>query len=197
MIDEKTIGYVKELFLGHVDGVESPLLYATCGIPGAGKSTFVDQKLASGEFPRNAFILNPDRVMLAMPEYIKDANQFGAQKAYEKWEKPAWDLAYLMAEEALLNNCNIIKDMGCANPLSFDFVKRLKDKGYSMIMFYIHCDMNEAFKRIDQRAFQISKDSVAWRYESLQSLLPLYVEIAEEFHKLDNTNLDHPFQIAA
>ena len=195
MISQKSIDLIEKTFLGHVKAQNSPVLHATCGIPGAGKSTFVDQKLIAGDFPADAYIFNPDRVMLSLPEYQADTRALSAQKSYQKWELPARDLAYGLADRAGAMNAHIIKDMGCANPLSLELVKALKAKGYAVRMYHIDCDMDEAFRRIDQREFRISRAAVQNRYELLDSLLPEYRALADEFHHLDNTNLDVPFQI--
>lgn len=197
MISQKSIDFIGKKFLDHVVEQEKPVLYATCGIPGAGKSTFVDQKLESGEFPTNAYILNPDRVMVTLPEYQTDCQSLGAQEAYQKWELPARELAYDMADRVSKTRGNIIKDMGCANPLSLELVKKLKSKGYRILMYHIDCDLNEAFRRIDQRDFQISREAVELRYQLLNDLLPEYQALADEFTHFDNTNLEAPFQIAA
>lgn len=197
MISRKSIDFIEEKFLSRVCEQDKPVLHATCGIPGAGKSTFVDQKLAEGIFPSNAYILNPDRVMVALPEYQADCEVLGEQGAYQKWELPARDLAYGMAGRVGNMHGHMIKDMGCANPLSLDLVKDLKNKGYRVVMHHIDCDMNEAFRRIDQRAFRISREAVENRYHLLNELLPEYRALADEFYHFDNTNLNEPFQIAA
>ena len=197
MISQASIDKINIQFLGHCTAQDNPKLFATCGIPGAGKTTFVDAKLANGEFPADAFILNPDRVMLALPEYQADRDEQGAQAAYQKWELPCRDLAYGMADYAAEQRFNVIKDMGCANPLSLRFVENAKSDGYLICMYHIHCDLNEAYHRIDQRDFQISKQAVKERYDLLQKLLPSYQSVADTFYDLDNTNLDAPFQIAA
>ena len=196
-ISPDSITYIHQLFLGDVTPQDAPHLQATCGIPGAGKSTFVDQKLADGTFTTNAYILNPDRVMIALPEYQEDMRMYGAQTAYEKWELPARDLAYAMAEKSFQNRFNIIKDMGCSNPLSLDLVKRLKAAGYRVAMPYIYCDTEEAFRRINERTFQISQDAVRERLALLETMLPEYQALADTFITYDNSNLETPYQIAA
>ena len=197
MISRKSIDFIEEKFLGHVTSQQYPTLYATCGIPGAGKSTFVDQKLEKSEFPCDAYILNPDRVMIALPEYQRDCETLGAQAAYQTWELPARELAYAMADRVGEMRGNIIKDMGCANPLSLELVKNLKAKGYKIFMYHILCRVDDAFIRIDQRDFQIDRDEVRARHDLLNALLPEYKRIADAFYAFDNSNLQNPFQIAA
>jgi len=185
------------MFLSHVTRQDHPCIYATCGIPGAGKSCFVDMKLENGEFPKDAYILNPDRVMVELPEYKNDVRVYGAQAAYENWELPARDLAYSLAERVLAMGGHIVKDMGCANPLSLDLIKQAKSQGYTVNMYHITCDINEAFRRIEQRDFEISKDEVMERLKMLDALIPQYDVIADEFVTLSNTDISNPYQIAA
>lgn len=171
-------------------------MYATCGIPGAGKSHFVDMKLRCDEFPQNSYILNPDRVMVETPEYELDAKNLGAQAAYQKWELPVRELAYEMADEALEKRVHIIKDMGCANPLSLDLIKRLKSAGYRVEMFHIQCDVDTALKRINHRDFKISEKAVNDRWEALNNMLTQYRKLADEFVELDNNNFETAYKMA-
>jgi len=191
MISQSSRELLYGQFLSHITPQSSPKLYATCGIPGAGKSYFVDIKLDTGDFPTDAYILNPDRLMVALPEYMNDAEKHGAQTAYETWELPVRDLAYQFADETVANKGNIIKDMGCANPLSLDLIKRAKSDGYHITMFYIYCDSTEAFRRINQRDFQISQTEVIDRLNMLGKLIPDYKEIADEFLMLDNSDVEN------
>lgn len=173
-ISQSSITLMREKFLSHLTSQDKPTLNATCGIPGAGKSHFVDMKLDKGDFSSDAYILNPDRLMIALPEYINDVKTHGAQTAYETWELPVRDLAYQFADETLTNKGNIIKDMGCSNPLSLDLIKCAKSDGYHITMFYIYCDTTEAFRRINQRDFKISQTEVIDRLHMLEKLIPEY-----------------------
>lgn len=187
MISKQSRELLYGQFLSHVTTRDNPTLNATCGIPGAGKSHFVDMKLSNSEFPTDAYILNPDRLMIALPEYQNDVGRYSAQIAYEKWELPVRELAYEFANHVLSNKGNIIKDMGCANPLSLNLIKRAKSDGYHINMFYIYCDTAEAFKRINQREFQISPAEVIDRLHLLEKLIPDYKSIADEFVTMDNS----------
>lgn len=195
MISEISKGLMRQKFLGEVISQKYPKLYATCGIPGAGKSYFVDEQLRAGNFPKDSYILNPDRVMIALPEYQDDVVNIGAQAAYQKWELPVREFAYAMADDALNRNANIIKDMGCANPLSLELVKNLKKAGYQISMYHIRCDVDVAFDRINQRDFQISQKAVRNRFELLNSMLSQYRELADEFVDLDNNNFKTAYKI--
>lgn len=194
MISKQSIQIIRDLFLGHVVPQSHPQLYATCGIPGVGKSTFVDQKIKDGSFPIDAFILNPDRVMVMIPEYKNYAVTHGYQKAYERYELPARDLSYAMAEDALSMRAHVIKDMGCSNPLSLSLIQRMKDNGYHITMYYIQCDIDAVMARVSQRDFQISSQEIISRLHLLETLLPQYQSLSDSFISLDNSDLQMPFQ---
>lgn len=185
MISMTSQTYIRSMFLGHIKTRDKPVIYATCGIPGAGKTTFVNAQMAAGVFPSDAYILNPDRVMQALPEYIDDKNSIGAQAAYEKWEMPARELAYAMAEQAIEMRADIIKDMGCVRVENHDMLLRLKQCGYVVNMYYIDCDIDTAITRVHGRDFQISDDEIRARYDNLQGMLPLYKNLADHFTVYD------------
>jgi len=189
MISSESKTYIQSLFLGHVTQQKNPVIHATCGIPGAGKSTFVDAKIAAGAFPDNAFILNPDRVMQILPEYLADAAAVGTQTAYETWEMPARKLSYDMAEQAIALRAHIIKDMGCVRVENYTMLSRLKRKGYTVYMYYIHCNINMAIHRVHQRDFRISDAQIRERYHSLQARLPDYKRLADNFLICDGSGL--------
>lgn len=180
-LDSNIINAIKDKFLGGVSSSPAPIVYCMAGIPGAGKSTFVDAALQRGEFPANAFLLDPDRVMNAIPQYINDLDTVGAVEAFSKWELPARELAYAMLDDAARLRCDIIKDMGCARRENYDRLKALKDSGYGVRMYYIECTATDALKRIQSRLRHTPEDMIRERVESLAGLLPLYRDLADEF----------------
>lgn len=144
MISSQSLAFLEDLFLAPARPQDSPVIHATCGIPGAGKSTFVDRERAAGNFPKDAFLFNPDRIMQVLPEFLAEKDRSNAQRAYEQWELPCRKLAHRMAEAAITGNAHIIKDMGCARPENLDMLRRLKQKGYAVYMYHIKCDIGIA-----------------------------------------------------
>ena len=151
------------------------------GIPGSGKSTFVDSAIMRGDFPADAFILNPDRVMESLPAYHTDTQTLGAIAAFEKWEMPCRALAYAMLDDAVAMRLNIIKDMGCARRENYDMLTRIKTAGYRIHMVYLDCDADVAIARIQTRPRYTPESMVYNRMGTLKNLLPLYRELADEF----------------
>jgi predicted ABC-type ATPase len=181
MLSDKTIDLTRDLFLRGRPAAATPTLYAMAGIPGAGKSRFVNNALQSGAFPADAFILDPDRVMNALPEYQDSVKQDGYEVAFMRFEMPARDLAYAMLQDAVDARMHIIKDMGCARRENFEKLQAIKKSGYRLEMFYIPCTIETALTRIANRARHTPEDMVRERAESLGTLLPDYQKIADRF----------------
>lgn len=176
--------------------VKSPVIHAMAGIPGAGKSVYVDEAIARGDLPQNAFILDPDRIMMAMPEYVDDLTLMGAVTAFRHWEIPARLLAYELADQAAQKRFNIIQDMGSVRRENYDRLAQFKTRGYRLEMTYIYCPVDEALRRLQTRSTRhTAADMVRERASSLNMLLRPYTELVDQFTVLDNSDLDHPFRV--
>ena len=186
---------VRKTFFDGLTASDHKTLFAMCGIPGAGKSTFVRQRAEEGDFPLNAFLLNPDKVMKILPEYIHDYNKDGAEKAFETWEMPARTLAYAMFREALLKGFNIVIDMGCVREEDFENILACKKQGYHVHMHYIYCHPAEARARIKTRMRYTPLSMLEQRQAMLEELLPKYKTIADKFLMFDNSDVESPFQM--
>jgi predicted ABC-type ATPase len=172
-----------------------PVICSMAGIPAAGKTTFVDISLKQGDFPNKAFLLNPDEVMERLPEYLEDIKIIGKEGAFEKWEMPSRELSFELLERALDSRFNIIKDMGCVRAENVELLGRLKKRGYQVKLFYIYCCPEEAIKRAKARSRYVPESEIFSRFESINRLLPLLEELADEFVHIDNTDLSKPFII--
>lgn len=178
---------------------DRPTVFTMAGIPAAGKSTYVEQAQAEGRFPDPAFVLNPDIVMTALPEYRRAHTLYGPEDAFAMYEMPARHLAYSLFDEAADKNLDIIKDMACAREENYTMLADLKDRGYRIAMYYIEVHPDEALRRAEERAAahegrhtpaQLIHDRLAM----LQSLMPRYESLADEFHRFDNNDLNNPFR---
>lgn len=172
---------IRDRFLGPCRPSQNPTIYCMAGIPGAGKSTYVDAALADGTFPAGAFLLDPDRVMNALPGYRDALHRDGAQGAFHAWELPARDLAYAMLDDAAALRADIIKDMGCARMENYEKLKSLKQSGYRLHMVYIDCPVELALTRIATRPRHTPPDMIHTHTAALRDLLPLYRELADCF----------------
>lgn len=176
---------------------ETPVIYAMAGIPGCGKSVFVDKGLENGTFPKNAVIIDPDRVMQLIPDYLRDLADRGSETAFRNWELPARNFAYGILNEAAAKGFSIVQDMGSVRRENYERFKMLKARGYRFEMTYVYCPVEEALRRLQGRARFTAPAMVRERFTSLNALLPLYLEIADKFTVLDNSDPALPFQISS
>ncbi|WP_435641974.1 AAA family ATPase [Micavibrio aeruginosavorus] len=183
-IPEHMIAMLHDRFIGNRAASDTPTVYCMAGIPGSGKSTYVDAAIACGDFPANAFILNPDRVMEALPAYHDDVATLGAVAAFERWEMPCRTLAYDLLDRAAASRLNIIKDMGCARVENYDMLVRLKSSGYRLHMVHLDCPVDLALARIQTRARHTPATMVRERAASLAALLPQYRALADHFSEI-------------
>lgn len=195
-IDPQTAAHIRARLLPDtLPAVPTPTVYAMAGIPGAGKSEFVKGAIERGEFPNTAFILDPDRVMQALPAYQDDLALAGKQTAFRKWEIPARLLTYQLADQATERKVNIIQDMGGVRREDYDRLVRYKNRGYRIEMTYIYCPLEECLKRLVGRTTRhTAEDMVRERHESLRLLLPEYVKMVDSFRVFDNRDQGHPFR---
>ncbi len=194
MISETSRKFIYDSLLpAESEAATDPIVYAMSGVPGAGKSTFVMQELKSGRFPDNAFILNPDRVMQALPEYQIDLGEKGREEAFIRWEMPARDLSYELLEVAVRRGGHVIKDMGCSRHENLEMLQNIKGRGYRLEMHYIYCASEEAVRRANARGRYTPESMIYERAEMLAELLPCYKELADCFEAYDNTDLHTPF----
>lgn len=165
-----------------------------CGIPGAGKSTFMRSQLERGGFPQNAFILDPDRTMNGIPGYREALTERGAEAAFAKFEMAARTQAYADFDQAIRQRQDVIVDMGGVRQENLERVRRLKDIGYGINVYYIVCLVDVAIKRMEGRERFTPVEMIRQRHKALQPLLPQYVELADRFEVFDNSDDHAPFR---
>lgn len=194
-IDPATTALIRTRFM-HTDLTPGhpPTLYAMAGIPGSGKSGFVDAALADGRYPKNALLVDPDRVMQMIPDYLRDMADRGSETAFQNWELPTRAFTYDLLNEAIEKRFNIVQDMGMVRRENLDRVRQMKALGYRFEMSYLYCPASEAIRRLQYRARHTAADMVMERESTLKFLLPEYMAIADKFTVYDNSDPALPFQ---
>ena len=186
-ISKESERIVTEKLLHTSNELEDKIVYAMCGIPASGKTTYVEAQIKEGNFPKTAFILNPDLVMESLPEYINDLKEKDAEKAFLKWEIPSRTLAYKLFHKARENGKTIIVDMGCAREENHQMLLLLKEDGYKILMTHVKCDVDTAIKRTDKRERHTPAEMIYRRLNTLEALIPQYQMLAEEFTEIETS----------
>jgi predicted kinase len=195
-IDEATAALIARQFLPDGLPAANPrIVYAMLGIPGSGKSEYVDAAIKRGEFPARAFVLDPDRVMQALPAYQDELALSGKQTAYRHWEIPARLLAYKLSQQAAVRGVAIIQDMGGVRREDFDRLMVFKALGYQLHFTYVHCPVEECLRRVAAQTTRHTAEAmVRERDQSLRLLLPEYAKVADQFRVLDNSSDATPYR---
>lgn len=195
-LPDESIALIRgQMFPPELHPSTKPTVYAMAGIPAAGKSTFVSVAQDKGDFPKAAFVFNPDLVMTSLPEYQRTVQQQGLEPAFIEWEMPARLLCHQLFEEAASRRFDIIKDMACAREENFQMLQALKQSGYRVKMFYIAIDAAMAIQRSKTRSSRHTPDTLIHeRQAALQGLLPRYRVLANEFHTFDNNDSEQPYR---
>lgn len=183
-ISKKSKADIYLQFLSHkiLNAPKNNIVYAMAGIPGSGKSTFVQNQIQKGAFPGTAFILNPDSIMEALPEYQQDYKKRGAEKAFHIWELPARELAFNLLEEAIKFHTDIIIDMGAARPEHLNLLQRLKNEGYVLNMYWLNVSAEIAQQRIQNRKRFTPKKMLLEREKTLATLKAHYQALVDNFY---------------
>lgn len=165
--------------------LEAPLFIHVSGIPGSGKTTYIDHN------PRKSSVrIQFDAIMKQLPQYDQAVRQEGLAKAFEKFEMPARVIGYELLKRALLRRCDIVFEHSL-NPAHVDLYKYLNDVGYETNLVFMDCSPEEALQRVKERESRIGRhtpeDFISLRYKMAQQLLPTFKDIAKSF-----TILSHP-----
>lgn len=164
------------------------------GIPGAGKSSFLQLLQSRGLIRPEAYWLDPDGAMKAMPEYRRDFKVLGQDEAYARWELPARRIAYAGFEEARRAGLPVVIDMACARRENLDMVRALKDGGYTVYMIQVLCPPEVAHQRARRRDRPMPLDRIIERMAGIAALAPEFRNLADDYLVLDNGAEEQPFR---
>jgi len=169
-----------EQFLDHLSSNDRPFLIAIGGSPGAGKTRFRKKFLKM----ENVHLHDMDEVMVALPGYQEDLIKIKAKKAFEKWWRPAREMAQTMVRFAIESNYSIIYDRTCgAEGSYFDFLEA-KKRGYHLQLIGLYVDKNVANERVLKREWEEGRamtEAMLSEYRArFSALWPYYLDIMDE-----------------
>ncbi|WP_041616155.1 AAA family ATPase [Spirosoma linguale] len=160
--------------------VDFPKLLHTLGVPGSGKSTFVN-----GLNSVNSVVVSFDRVMEALPQYQHDLITSGKEVAFNNWEGPARAIGYEILERAVDSKRNVIVDHSGARKDHLEFLKQAKQENYQIEVVLCETPSNEAQKRVLKREVEggrhVPSDYIPQRQTVLNTLISGYREVADIF----------------
>lgn len=184
-LDQMTIATMAEIRIAGLPGQRKPIIDHMLGIPGSGKSTYVQKYKDSGRLAHDAVILSFDQIMESLPGYQTDALLLGAKAAFNKWEMAARAIGYTILAEATQRAINVVFDHGGATGSRHGHVNLLKvlkeQYGYTVRMHHIDAPMDICLQRVSRRSRHLDPQVIPVRHAILASLIPDYKANAHFF----------------
>lgn len=157
---------------------EKPIFIHMLGIPGAGKTTYMNN---NKENFKDFLFLDFDMVMEKLPEYKDDIKTLGLVESFNKWQIPARIAGYEVLLQAIKKKLNIFFDHGGSPFLHVKMLEEVKKLGYRVKIVYIKCDIDTAIKRVKER------EKITLRHTPEKMIIdrePLIKERVEQFKKI-------------
>lgn len=171
-----------------------PFLLHMLGIPGAGKTTFLDILLQNWPSTIDAkpTLLGFDQVMQALPCYQSYPDK---EAAFASLELPARAAGYSILERLLEKKTSILFDNGGSAPSHPDLLLRARDThGFQIIFVSIVTKTEAARARVDARAIAAGQHTplhyLEERAQKLQHLMGVYRTLTPHFFEIENTGDD-------
>lgn len=166
----------------------APIFLHMLGIPGAGKTTFLEILAQEWNTKPAPALLGFDQVMNAMPEYQAEPDKIAA---FEKWEGPARDKGYTILADLMAARSPLFFDNGGSAASHLDILEDAENKGYRVVIVSLNAPVDVARRHVDQRSITEGRHTpltyLNERAEKIDHLKADYRKRAAEFYELENT----------
>jgi predicted ABC-type ATPase len=162
----------------------NPVLVHMLGIPGAGKTTFIN--VLSGRWESSAPVLvGFDQIMESLPEYRAAEDK---ESAFAAYELPAREAGYRLIHDLLHKRTSILFDNGGSASCHLDLLRFAKEAGYRIAVVSVRSSPEAARERLLRRFAEEGRytphdyledraGKIALLHESYKSLTPYFYEI--------------------
>lgn len=153
-----------------------PVITPVMGIPGSGKSTFLNAMTAS-----NTMKLGFDDVMTKIPAYAEEVKADN-EAAYNRWTLCARALGYEILFRAFDRKLNVAFEHSGTREDHVALLGFMQKNGYKIDMVTIQISQELAEQRAAARtAHFLPAGMIAERYAIFQRLLPQYQALADDY----------------
>lgn len=187
---------IEDLFARSFNNLPSqnhPEFFGIAGGTAAGKSTLFKKLKIDGQLPTDAYLHDPDEVMLALSLYQKTFKEKGAVIAQQLFDAPALDIAEAMLKYALSNRKNIIYMRTFAADTIFDQLETVQNQGYRLTTLHgVFANLELIKERIlhrtiaDGRTFPL--DTAILRTQKFMENFPQCATFFEKTLKWENND---------
>jgi predicted ABC-type ATPase len=163
-----------------------PIAIITAGIPGAGKTTILEHKLAKNRSPENLSIyISASDVCLKHQSrtYQKDlqnCNQSlnSRQEIYDKWKTGSYLSKHLILGRTIRDKKSFCLGTTCTEPTTKKFFAFLKKQGYEIKLLYVTASKTIGWKSIQER----NKTFAHCRFRTKQGVKKMSLCLAQQIH---------------
>lgn len=168
-----------------------PFFLHMLGIPGAGKTTFLNILQTFWAGPNPPYLLGFDQVMQAMPDYQTTEDKIAA---FEQFELPAREQGYKILEELIEKKHSVLFDNGGSASSHIDILKRAQENGFEIILVSISTPIEIAKRHVDIRSISEGRHTpmtyLEDRARKLEDLRAAYLSLTPLFYEIKNDGLD-------
>ncbi|HOO50210.1 MAG TPA: zeta toxin family protein [Alphaproteobacteria bacterium] len=169
----------------------SPIFLHMLGIPGAGKTTFLNILEANWTGADKPYLLGFDQVMQAMPDYQAEPDKI---KAFEMFELPAREKGYQILETLIAEKQSLFFDNGGSAASHLEILTRAKESGYTIILVSIATPITIAQRHVDQRSIIEGRHTpmtyLEDRAQKISALIADYRALTPHFYEITNDGLN-------
>lgn len=161
---KKDLNVVRDICLENIQNTENKFYLATAGAPGARKTTILERFVSMHPEYQKGVYLDPDpRALKFMVHtyYAKSLNYLTIsssnnyddilKNAYEKWRPGSNYIALVLLEEAFEAGSSVIHGTTSTGGHIPDFLARLKENNYEIILLLCSCPEEVRYEAINYR----------------------------------------------
>ncbi len=171
--------------------MSSPIFLHMLGIPGAGKTSFINILQSNWVGQDVPVLLGFDQIMQAMPEYQSMTDKV---KAFSQFEIPAREQGYRVLDELMLKRQSLLFDNGGSAASHLEILGKAQSLGYTLILVSIKTPIEIAKRHVDQRSISEGRHTpmqyLEDRAEKIRHLTASYRSLTPHFYEIHNDGLD-------
>lgn len=160
----------------------TPTLTHVSGIPGAGKSTYINTHFANQE------IVRFDNIMSELSEYKELIKGNRSVEAFTAYEMKARIIGYELLSRMIDAKHSIVLEHSL-NPVHLPLYEELHKLGYDTRLIFITCNLETAQKRALNREIETGRHTplslINERFAIVDNLLPKFSATAKSFELID------------
>ena len=182
---------IEKTMTGAAQSASSPVFVHMLGIPGSGKSSFLNilHQTWNNTSSLPATLLGFDQVMQSLPSYQAMADKVAG---FDMFELPAREAGYRILNGLIQKRVHILFDNGGSAQSHPDLLQAARDNyGYRLIFVSVKTPLSIARQRVDVRAVQAGQHTplhyLEERQAKLDALIPAYRALTPHFYELENS----------